>query len=149
MIRLPSLNPVEGENNRRNLSPTVRGPRLCGLKVALVEDEVTEGDLLRNALIQEGARVCAFNSAADFSRWLKGGEGPDVLITDWILADGAGDELVRQVRASYADVPVILMSGRLQENELAEGVLSGRARFLGKPFMMEELIVLLGEWRST
>jgi CheY-like chemotaxis protein len=148
LISLPLLNPVIGKNTERKLGPTVFGPRLRGLKVALVEDEVTEGDLLRNALIQQGARVCAFNSAADFSRWLKGGEGPDVLITDWVLTDGAGDELVRQVRASDADVPVILMSGRLQENELADDVLSGRARFLGKPFMIEELIVLLAEWQK-
>ncbi len=141
--------PVAEENNRRRLNPAVCGPRLSGLKVALVEDEVKEGDLLRNALIQEGARVCAFNSATDFSRWLNGGEGPDVLITDWVLADGAGDELIRQVRASDADVPVILMSGRLQENELADGLLTGRARFLNKPFMIEELIELVAEWNQS
>ncbi len=148
MIGLPTLKPVTDERNLRKLGPTIRGPRLNGLRVALVEDEVKEGDMLRNALIQEGARVCAFNSAADFSRWLKGGDGPDVLIADWVLADGAGDELVRQVRASDPDAPVILMSGRLQENELADGVLTGRSRFLGKPFTMEALILLLEGWKE-
>ncbi len=70
------------------------------------------------------------------------------MIADWVLADGAGDELVRQVRASDPDAPVILMSGRLQENELADGVLTGRSRFLGKPFTMEALILLLEGWKE-
>src|SRR5258708_21420177 len=47
---------------------------------------------------------------------------PDVILLDWILPDGFGEDVVRQLRASEREVPIVVVSGAPNLKELAAGV---------------------------
>jgi len=50
---------------------------------------------------------------------------PDVILLDWILPDGFGEDVVRQLRAiepELAEVPIVVVSGAPNLKELAAGV---------------------------
>jgi DNA-binding response OmpR family regulator len=118
------------------------------VKVVVVDDNELYVQTLRLLLSRAGYEVkvatgvnAAFNLAVD--------EQPQLLITDYNLADGTGLELVE--RLSQVDRPgqahYILMSGRTAENWrplCSESQASKRIiGFLQKPFTFKELQTLL------
>ncbi|MBK9991864.1 MAG: response regulator transcription factor [Verrucomicrobia bacterium] len=64
----------------------------------------------------------------------------DLMITDHDMPRLTGVDLLRRVRASSLDLPVILMSGSIpyEETDLAELLRPGMA--MGKPFSFAELL---------
>lgn len=64
----------------------------------------------------------------------------DLLLTDNHMPGLSGLELIDELRAAHADLPVILMSGNTEAGELAEQTANGLAAFLPKPFAVHDLI---------
>lgn len=66
---------------------------------------------------------------------------PDLIVTDIIMPEMNGYELVRQVRqqANFRLLPVILLTARTQTQERILGYQSGCDLYLPKPFELEEL----------
>ncbi len=70
---------------------------------------------------------------------------PDLLITDIMMPEMDGYELVAGVRgdAQLADLPVIMLTARTQDSDVAQGYNSGTDLYLTKPFNPTELITFV------
>ena len=72
-------------------------------------------------------------------------ERPDLLITDVMMPEMDGYELVASVRAdpSLAEVPVIMLTARTEETDMVQGYTSGTDLYLTKPFNPTELLAFV------
>jgi CheY-like chemotaxis protein len=65
--------------------------------------------------------------------------GLDLLITDVVMPGVSGPELAQAVRAVQAGLPILFMSGYIDDAITRHGVLESQAPFLQKPFTLAEL----------
>jgi Response regulators consisting of a CheY-like receiver domain and a winged-helix DNA-binding domain len=70
---------------------------------------------------------------------------PDLLITDIMMPEMDGYELVSSVRADpeLKDVPIIMLTARTQDDDMMQGYQSGTDLYLTKPFNPSELITFV------
>ncbi len=70
---------------------------------------------------------------------------PDLLITDIMMPEMDGHELVMSVRADpdLKEVPVIMLTARSQDEDMMQGYQSGTDLYLTKPFEPAELITFV------
>ncbi len=64
---------------------------------------------------------------------------PDVVILDLGLPDGDGIDLIRAVRV-WSEVPVIVLSARVEEDDKVDALDAGADDYLTKPFGVPELL---------
>ena len=69
-------------------------------------------------------------------------ERPDLLVLDWMMPVMSGIEVARRVKKdpTLASVPVIMLTARSQEENIAEGQAAGTFAYLVKPFSPLELL---------
>ncbi len=84
-----------------------------------IDDEPQIRELFREALLDEGYRVTSVASASEAFKALAS-ETPDLVISDFHLADGDGLELIRGVKAKLPATPVILLTGALVDTRVAD-----------------------------
>lgn len=70
---------------------------------------------------------------------------PDLLITDVMMPEMDGNELVASVRADpdLADLPIIMLTARAQDEDMMQGYQSGTDLYLTKPFNPAELVTFV------
>ena len=66
---------------------------------------------------------------------------PDLAVLDVMMPRLTGDEVTRQLRASEetSRIPVILLTARVQEADVARGFEAGADDYIKKPFSPQEL----------
>ncbi len=107
-------------------------------KILVVDDDDAIRLVINEALRREGHEVRTAASVAEQARILEEFE-PDVLVTDVILPDGNGLDLVPEIIARRPGLPVIVLSA---QNTLATAVRAteqGAFEYLPKPFDLDEL----------
>jgi two-component system KDP operon response regulator KdpE len=104
----------------------------------LIEDEPQIRRFVRAALEEEGWLVHEADTA---KRGLAdaGTRKPDLLIVDLGLPDGDGIDLIRDVRG-WSNVPVIVLSARINEADKIAALDAGADDYLAKPFGLGELM---------
>ena len=119
-------------------------PQARRLRVLLVEDDPGVRDATRMLLAVEGYRVTAVSSKAEALRSVREEGTPDLLITDYHLAEG---ELGTQVLAALhentgTDVRAVLVTG--DTSALIKQMAGNpHLRIAGKPINAEELLAML------
>ncbi len=110
-------------------------------RVLIVEDEVAiremVGFALRRAEFEmEEAADGSEAQARIFER------RPDLLLLDWMLPDTSGIDLVRRLRkeAATADLPIIMLTAKGEEEDRIRGLETGADDYITKPFSPRELI---------
>lgn len=117
-------------------------PEEAGARILVIDDSMSVRVALERLLVQRGYETTAVSSSAEGLRRLNQGSAFDLLISDIVMPDMDGIELVRFIRESPAlrSLPVILVSG-LGDHEIEE-----KARLVGvddvvrKPFTAGSLI---------
>lgn len=107
-------------------------------KILVVDDDDAIRLVIHEALSREGHDVRTAASVAEQAKILSQFE-PDVLVTDVILPDGNGLDLVPEILARRPDLPIIVLSA---QNTLATAVRAteqGAFEYLPKPFDLDEL----------
>jgi|JI10StandDraft_1071094.scaffolds.fasta_scaffold22701_3 CheY-like chemotaxis protein len=84
-----------------------------------VDDEPQIRELFRDALLDEGHRVTSVASASEALKVLAT-ETPDLIISDFHLADSDGLGLIRAVKAKLPTTPVVLLTGALIDTRVAD-----------------------------
>ncbi len=109
-----------------------------GTTVLIIEDEPQTRRFVRSALQSEG---CQVHEADTAQRGLieAGTRKPDLVILDLGLPDKDGVSVIRDLR-SWTDIPVIVLSARMQEGEKINALDSGADDYLTKPFSTGELM---------
>ncbi len=114
---------------------------MTGKQILIVEDEKPIRDMIAFGLRRAGfdvreAEDCAAARAsiADFR--------PDLLLVDWMLPDQSGLELTRAVKRNKetADLPVIMLTARAEEQDKVAGLEGGADDYVTKPFSPRELL---------
>jgi len=116
----------------------VRGYGGRGLQVLVVDDE--EADLLGLVTILEGAGFDVSRAESvqgAIARYTA--EPVDVVVTDIVMPDVDGVELIQGLRMWKRDLPIIAVSGKGSAG-LAAAKAMGAARILAKPVEPGELI---------
>ena len=66
---------------------------------------------------------------------------PDVLVADVMMPKMDGFEMVRRIRQTDKQTPVLFLTARSAINDVVEGFELGANDYLKKPFGMQELII--------
>lgn len=105
--------------------------------VLLVEDEKTIRRFVKAAVEEEGCRVIETDSVAG-GLSEAGARKTDLAIVDLGLPDGDGIDLIRNLR-TWSEMPVLILSARLQEADKIAALDAGADDYLTKPFGVGEL----------
>jgi DNA-binding response OmpR family regulator len=105
------------------------------VNLLLVEDDPDIQLVARAALTRAGFTVTAVSNgpaALDAVRTAP----PDVVLLDWMMPEMDGTEVCRRLKAdpSSAAIPVIFLTARSQQAEIARGLSLGAAGYIVKPF---------------
>ncbi|MGI3785615.1 MAG: response regulator transcription factor [Janthinobacterium lividum] len=114
------------------------------MRLLLVDDEASLTAALRKGLTADGFAV---DVAADGVEGLeKAGREPyDAVVLDVMLPRLSGYEVVRRLRAAGNWVPVLMLSAKDGEHDLADALDDGADDYLTKPF---SYVVLLARLRA-
>jgi len=101
----------------------------------IVENEPAIRNLLQVALRRNGYTVLAAESGREALELVRNHDGAiDLLITDVMMPDMDGPELVRQLSTILPDTRTLFMSGYMDDTLGERGILSSNANFIQKPF---------------
>ncbi|MDP6402548.1 MAG: response regulator transcription factor [SAR202 cluster bacterium] len=105
--------------------------------VLIVEDDPDTVNLVRLYLRRDGYKVL---SAPDGREGLKLAQdaGPDLVVLDLMLPGMDGLEVCRELRRD-SNVPIIMLTARVEEEDRLEGLNLGADDYVTKPFSPREL----------
>jgi DNA-binding NtrC family response regulator len=70
---------------------------------------------------------------------------PDLLLLDLGLPDGEGLDLLRQIRAEHAQLPIIVVTANDSLNNAIASIKEGAFHFIAKPYVPDELLSLVAK----
>jgi PAS domain S-box-containing protein len=107
----------------------------------LVEDEAAVRTSARRLLERQGYTVVEARHGADALRiFEEGGRAIDLVLTDLVMPEMGGRELVERLRARHPAVKVLYMSGYSERAVTVDGAMPPRTGFVEKPFTVEQLV---------
>jgi two-component system nitrogen regulation response regulator GlnG len=107
--------------------------------VLVADDDRTIRTVLTQALTRAGCRVHATSSLTTLLRWVEEGKG-DLVVSDVIMPDGNGIEMLPRIRALRPGLPVIIISA---QNTIMTAIQATEAEawdYLPKPFDLPDLL---------
>jgi len=112
-------------------------------KILVVEDDITSGILIKRILLKAGYSVVVVHKGVDALRHLEF-EEYNAVLTDWMMPNMDGIELIRNIRSSIRPIPLIIMITALVSDEARYYALeSGADDYIAKPFDSEEVLACL------
>lgn len=109
------------------------------MKLLLVEDDKETAAYLQRALVEAGHTVDYAGVGRD-GLLLAAGEAYDVIILDRMLPQIDGLAILRTIRASGVNTPVLLLTALGGIDDRVEGLEAGGDDYLVKPFAFAELL---------
>jgi DNA-binding NtrC family response regulator len=105
-------------------------------KVLVVDDDPALRFLMQGILEGHGLEVVVAESATDALAML---DDIDVVVSDFMMPDMDGMELLEKIRASNAALPFILVTSQGSERLAVRALMHGAYNYLRKPFDNDEL----------
>jgi two-component system, NtrC family, nitrogen regulation response regulator NtrX len=109
-------------------------------RILIVDDEENIGLSLKLILEREGYRVTHVRSVRDF---LATALRADAYLVDVRLPDGSGIDVLKKIRETSLEVPVVMISGQATIADAVEATRSGAFDFLEKPLGREKVLLTL------
>jgi len=109
--------------------------------ILVVDDQDSIRHFVTKALEADDFTVTAVGSVRECREALEQGI-PDLALFDLKLPDGTGLELLREIKRTQSEVPVIMMTAFGELETAVEAMSAGAYWFLKKPFQNEELLAL-------
>ena len=112
--------------------------------VLIVDDEAAIREMIAVALQMAGYR-CLEAENAQAAHAIVVDHQPDIILLDWMMPDVSGIELARRLKreTAYADIPIIMLTARSEEDNKIQGLEAGADDYITKPFSPRELIARL------
>jgi DNA-binding response OmpR family regulator len=109
--------------------------------IAVVEDDISIGNLLKRILSAEGFTVRLYSTAESFlNDFLEYGKKCDLLILDVMLPGMDGIKTCRFMRQRGVDIPILMLTALSEEEDKVLGLDSGADDYVTKPFGIKELL---------
>jgi len=114
---------------------------MSGGYILVVDDEPAICDMIRTSLELAGFRV-KLSANGHLAHQMIVNERPDLVIADWMMPMMSGIELTRRLKRDEltADIPVIMLTARADEDDRISGLDSGADDYILKPFSTRELV---------
>ena len=111
--------------------------------VLVADDDRSIRTVLTQALGRSGYQVRCTGNAATLWRWVEDGEG-DLVITDVVMPDENGLDLIPRIRRIRPDLKVVVMSAQSTLMTAVKAAQRGAFEYLPKPFDLKELLAVVG-----
>ena len=101
--------------------------------VLIVDDSLTVRMDLAQAFESAGFEIILCSTAADTRAAIKR-EVCALVVLDVVLPDADGIELLKEIRSSLPDIPVMLLSSEAEVQDRIRGLKTGANEYVGKPY---------------
>lgn len=108
-------------------------------QVLIIDDDTRLTEMLVEYLAPEGLSVAACADGTSGLREAQSGEY-ELIVLDVMLPGLSGFELLRQLRESGSDTPVLMLTARGEDVDRIVGLEMGADDYLAKPFNPRELL---------
>ncbi|MBQ5671119.1 MAG: response regulator transcription factor, partial [Oscillospiraceae bacterium] len=103
--------------------------------IAIIEDDIHIGDMLTEVLTGEGYAVLRAYSGTE-ALYLLSQNKPDLVLLDLMLPGLSGEEVLTRIE----NIPVIVLSAKVDVQDKVNALLGGAADYMTKPFDTKELL---------
>ncbi len=103
-------------------------------KILVIDDDVHISDMIEEALTREGYSILKAYSGTE-ALYVLSKTSPDLILLDLMLPGLSGEELLPKIK----DIPVIVISAKLDVDNKVRLLLDGAADYITKPFDLSEL----------
>lgn len=103
--------------------------------IAIIEDDIPIGDMLTEVLTREGYSILRAYSGTE-ALYLLSQNKPDLVLLDLMLPGLSGEEVLLHME----NIPVIVLSAKVDVQDKVNLLLGGAADYMTKPFHTEELL---------
>ena len=110
--------------------------------ILIADDDRAIRTVLSQALGREGYEVRTTGTAAGLWRWIEAGDG-DLVITDVVMPDENGLDMIPRIRKLRPNLRVIVMSAQNTLLTAVKATESGAFEYLPKPFDLRELATVV------
>lgn len=110
-------------------------------RILVVEDENAIREMLSFSLSRAGYDVRPARDGREARAAIADAQ-PDLVLMDWMLPDVSGLELTRQLKRDpqTREIPVIMLTARVEEDDRVAGLEGGADDYIVKPFSQRELV---------
>ena len=109
--------------------------------VLVVEDEPSIREMIASALDRAGMKSILAANAQEALVAISD-HRPDIILMDWMMPGVSGIELTRRLRRESftEDIPIIMLTARVTEDDKVAGLEAGTDDYVIKPFSPRELL---------
>jgi len=108
------------------------------MRILVVDDEKGAAETTAEILEREGYQCITANSVAEGKRRIDE-MGPEIVITDLVMHDGDGMDILRYARKNIPEGEVIMVTGFGSVESAVAAMQEGAATYLRKPLNIDEL----------
>ncbi|HEY3045094.1 MAG TPA: response regulator transcription factor [Vicinamibacterales bacterium] len=108
------------------------------MRILVVEDDLKVASFIQSGLREEGHSVDLLHDGTDAGQQACAIDY-DAVVLDLMLPGRSGFQVLRDIRARKAELPVMILTAKDSIDERVTGLDSGADDYLGKPFALAEL----------
>jgi CheY-like chemotaxis protein len=162
-IYLPRVTSKDGKDTIKNIAPAfpyspvsktkevlADGPAQSLATILIVEDDNMIGELIQRVIRGAGYNTLHASNGREALNTLLSYDGPlDLVLTDIVMPEMSGRELVRHLKVRWPHLKVMCMSGYTDQAVAQHKILEQCDQFLQKPFTPTTLLERLSNLLST
>ncbi|MFV0431398.1 MAG: nitrogen regulation protein NR(I) [Alphaproteobacteria bacterium] len=107
--------------------------------IIIADDDSAIRTVIARALVQEGYKVDTVATASMLWQKIMHGEG-DAIVTDVVLPDGDGIDILSRIHRHRPEVPVIVISGESTLQTAIRATDEGAFEYIPKPFDLNDIV---------
>ena len=108
------------------------------LEIFYIEDDVSIAQAVKEYFEQLNYKITVFPMIEEAKKvMLK--FTPAIVLIDWNMPDGQGDDLCRWIRSKWEELPIIFLTARSDNHYVISGFQNGADDYVVKPFSLEIL----------
>jgi len=108
------------------------------MRILVVEDDLKVAGFIQSGLQQEGHAVDVLHDGTDAGQQACAVDY-DAVVLDLMLPGRSGFQVLRDIRARKAELPVMILTAKDSIDERVTGLDGGADDYMGKPFALAEL----------
>lgn len=138
------LKPEEIQDAGEEEKPHVRQQASRNFRLLMVDDDQEVAQYVKNELGQ-WYRIDTASNGREALKILLTNNNYDLVISDVMMPEMDGITMLRQIKGNpnISDIPVILLTAKVEVDSRLEGLRKGADAYLAKPFNIEELHILI------